>query len=174
MTGVVTRLMLYHGAQVDLGAEYDGWGFSDSATCCLDTLQLTLGSAGGHARLLCMGPVATGVKIAPWKCMWQCTTVQDCLLLQRRPKDTRTLPGLSTPFQCARSAPGIVCSIRRPLPRRLIPITHEEWTEDLLDAAYIDQEVQVRVHKVRPAYLQSAQASNNDNHERETRAGPTG
>jgi len=24
MTGVVTRMMLHHGAQVDLGAQYDG------------------------------------------------------------------------------------------------------------------------------------------------------
>lgn len=26
LTGVVTRMMLYHGAQIDLGTEYDGCG----------------------------------------------------------------------------------------------------------------------------------------------------
>ena len=50
MTGIINRLMLYHGAQVDLGANYDGCEFDtrgepkETRCCDWDLFQCNRGS----------------------------------------------------------------------------------------------------------------------------------
>lgn len=120
LSGVVTRIMLYHGAQIDLGTEYDG---------------CAMASCGPHpfsASAACISVASADTKTTA-------ATEPHCRQAADRPAHTSVSAALLLQTIFDRSS----CCCRR-----LIPIRQDEWMEEIVEALYIDEEVTVRVHKV--------------------------